>query len=349
MDIHTHHQEIICPIGPGNPRNGEGAIVALRDGRLLLGWSHFTGGKRDHAAAEIWGRISQDGGYTWGEPFTIQENVGLCNVMSVSFLRLRSGKLLLGFLVKNHESLDCRYWVRCSLDEGQSWDDRVLATPEEGYFVVNNDRLIQTSDGRLLIPAAKSADEHHHGLAGCFCSDDEGRTWQRMAEYLDLPESPVGLQEPGIIECADASLWMYMRTDQGCVYASHSKDRGASWSPPQPTELVAPTSPASAKRLPGSGDILILYNDRRGVPFGGDHPSEFHWRTPLTSAVSHDNGRTWHHHQLVESDRTRSYCYTSITFHGDTTLLTYYVGQAGGWNLSDLKLKIVPTAAWTEA
>ena len=349
MDVETYHQEMICPTGPGNPRNGEASIIPLRDGCLLLGWSHFTGGRRDHAAADIWGRLSQDGGYTWGDPFTIQDNVGQCNVMSVSFLRLHSGKLLLGFLVKNHETSDCRYWVRCSEDEGHSWSDRVLSIPEEGYFVVNNDRLVQISDGRLLVPAAKAADEHHRGVTTCFASDDEGRTWQRLAEYMELPDNPVGLQEPGIVECADGSLWMYMRTNRGCIYASRSTDRGASWSGPQPTELVAPTAPASAKRLPGSDDILILYNDRRGVPFGGDHPSEFHWRTPLTSAVSHDNGRTWHHHQLVESDLSHSYCYTSITFHGDMTLLTYYVGQAGGWNLADLKLRIVPTVAWTEA
>ena len=345
MEIRTYHQEFICPIGPGNPRNGEGAILPLRDGGLLLAWSHFSGGRHDDATAEIRGRISQDGGYTWGEPFPIQENVGSCNVMSVSLLRLHSDSLLLGFLIKNHESLDCRYWVRCSTDEGRNWGDRVLATPEEGYFVVNNDRMIQTGDGRLLIPTAKSIDEPHHGHAGCFCSEDEGQTWTRRAEYMDLPGSPVGLQEPGVVECADGSLWMYMRTDRGCIYSSRSMDKGVSWSAPEPTELVAPTAPASAKRLPGSEDILIVYNDRRGSASA----DEFHWRTPLTSAVSHDHGRTWHHHQLVESDRTRSYCYASITFHGDATLLTYYVGQAGGWNLSDLKLRIVPTVAWTEA
>jgi hypothetical protein len=33
--------------------------------------------------------------------------------------------------------------------------------------------------------------------------------------------------------------------------------------------------------------------------------------------------------------------------HGENTLLTYYVGRAGGPNLLDLKLCIVPTAAWT--
>jgi hypothetical protein len=140
---------------------------------------------------------------------------------------------------------------------------------------------------------------------------------------------------------------MYTRTDQGSIYASRSHDGGESWSAPGPSELIAPTAPASAKRLPGSDDILILYNDRRGVRYSADRSTAFHHRTPLAAAVSHDGGRTWGHHQLVESDLSKSYCYTSITFHGENTLLTYYVGRVEGPRLVDLKLCIVPTAAWT--
>ena len=340
------HGEMIAPTGPDNPRNGEGAIIPLKDGRLLLAWTHFMGeAGADHAPAEILGRISEDGGHTWADPFLLQKNIGKQNVMSVGFLRLQSRGILFGFAVKNHRSQDCRYYVRRSSDEGRTWGDPVLAIPEDGYFVVNNDRLVQTRSGRILVPAAKSIDERYHCVSACFCSDDEGKTWQRKSNYLDLPDGPVGLQEPGVVACDD--LWMYMRTGKGCVYAARSGDDGDTWSSPEPTELIAPTAPTSAKRLPGSGDILIIYNDRQGVPFSPDRRSDFHWRTPLTSAVSSDDGRTWRHHKLIEPDRTRSYCYTSIAFHNDTTLLTYYVGNAGGPNLLGLKLKIVPTRVWT--
>jgi hypothetical protein len=266
----------------------------------------------------------------------------------------------LGFAVKNHPSQDCRYYVRHSTDEGRTWGEPVLAIPEPGYFVVNNDRLRQTREGRVLLPAAKATDARYHCVSTCFTSDDTARsgrsqTWQRRAPYLDLPESPVGLQEPGIVQCGDGTLWMYMRTDRGRIYACRSSDLGDSWSDPQPTSLIAPVSPASARRLPGSDEILMVYNDRRGVPYsperGAASPrgNTFHHRTPLTAAVSSDGGRTWHSHQEVESDRSRSYCYTSIAFHGENTLLTYYVGRAGGPNLLALKLCIVPTAAWSSA
>lgn len=342
-------ETILAGVDEANPRNGEAAILPLRDGRLLMAWTRFFGGGRDHSGAEIWARESEDGGYTWGTPYLLQENIGRCNVMSVGFLRLHSGTLLLGFAVKNHPGEDCRYYLRRSYDEGQSWGAPVLAIPEPGYFVVNNDRLRQTQAGRILIPAAKSVDARYHCVSTCFTSDDEGRTWQRSSPYLDLPETAVGLQEPGVVECAGGTLWMYTRTDRGSVYACRSEDAGQSWSAPRPTSLIAPVSPASARRLPGRDEILILYNDRRGVPYSPDRSTVFHHRTPLTAAVSSDGGRSWQSHQEVEPDRTRSYCYTSIAFQGENTLLTYYVGRAGGPNLLELKLCIVPTAAWTQS
>ena len=85
------------------------------------------------------------------------------------------------------------------------------------------------------------------------------------------------------------------------------------------------------------------------MPYSPDRSTVFHHRTPLSAAVSSDGGRSWHSHREVESDRSRAYCYTSIAFHGENTLLTYYVGHAGGPNLIELKLCIVPTAAWTRA
>ena len=45
--------------GPGNPRNSEGDIIELKDGRLCLIYTRFTGGGGDHAAADLAMRISR--------------------------------------------------------------------------------------------------------------------------------------------------------------------------------------------------------------------------------------------------------------------------------------------------
>lgn len=70
-------------------------------------------------------------------------------------------KLLLRFAVKNHPSEDCRYYVRHSSDEGESWAKSILAIPKEGCFVVNNDRLC--GRGRWAKPVGFEALHRAHG------------------------------------------------------------------------------------------------------------------------------------------------------------------------------------------
>ena len=94
-----------------HPRNSEGDILVLRDGTLFAAWSQFYGGAEDHAAARIVAVKSTDGGRTWSQPVTIQENQGKANVMSVSLLRSASGDVLFFYLIKNSLS-DLKAYVR---------------------------------------------------------------------------------------------------------------------------------------------------------------------------------------------------------------------------------------------
>ncbi len=83
----------LAPV-PGHPRNSEGDFIALKDGRLLFVYSHFTGGGGDHDQAFLAGRYSSDGGRTWTDKDeVIVERDGDWNVMSVSLLRLKDGSI----------------------------------------------------------------------------------------------------------------------------------------------------------------------------------------------------------------------------------------------------------------
>src|SRR5215208_4045184 len=85
-------QPLVLAPGPGNPRNSEGDFIALKDGRVLFIYTHFTGGTGDAAAAVLAYRASADGGKTWtDEDDVVVRNEGRQNVMSVSLLRLADG------------------------------------------------------------------------------------------------------------------------------------------------------------------------------------------------------------------------------------------------------------------
>ncbi len=328
----------LLPPGPGNPRNTEGSFVSLRDGRVLFAYTRFTGGGGDNDAASIVGRISSDGGKTWtSTDIPIVDREGSMNAMSVSLLRLRDGRIALFYLRKNSTS-DCRPYLRYSSDEAKTWSDPILCVRDPGYFVLNNDRAVQLRTGRILLPVALHPDINGGigpGVVMTWYSDDSGKTWQRSKSRLESPKpNRAGLQEPGVVELKDGRVMMFIRTILGCQYLSYSGDGGDTWSPPEPSSILSPLSPASIKRIPKTGDLLLVWNDHSSVDpairsvqtpersYGGK-------RTPLTVAISKDDGKTWIHHQNLRADPDGWYCYIAIHFVGSRVLLAFVDGGHG--------------------
>lgn len=329
------------------PRNSEGSFATLASGRILFCYSQFYGGAADSSPARLVRIHSDDQGRTWSPPVTIVENTGRHNVMSVSLLRLRSGKLAMFYCIKN-SWVDCRPHMQISEDEGATWTAPKLVQKAPGYFVLNNDRVIQTSTGRLIMPLAfhrsKDTDPESsrswdsRAIATWLWSDDEGGTWQESTSWWALPvASRSGLQEPGVVERADGSLLSWCRTDQGGQYGFTSADGGKTWTPPEPTELKSPNGPASIKRLPGSSDLLALYNDHSGrFPFP---PNK---RNPFVAAISKDGGKTWPWRKLVEADPDGLYHYTAIHMTDDAVLLAYCAGDSKVGALNRLRIRRIP-------
>ena len=344
-----HHVFDLNP-SPTNPRNSEGAFATLGDGRIVFSYSHFTGGKEDHAFGHLASRYSSDGGRTWTtEDTPLRPNEGMQTTMSVGYVRLATGALALFYLIKNSDS-DCRLHMRTSSDEGNTWSNRVLCHTMEGYHVTNNDREHVLSNGRLIAPTS------YHGMpmtlraeaAYMWYSDDLGATWQASEPMPQPSQGNSGLQEPEVVELRGGRLWMLCRTDLGHQWQSYSEDGGVRWSPPQPCEhFAAPTSPISIKRIPHTGDLLAIWNDHSGrFPLPPPETHAANWRrTPLVSAISRDDGRTWQHHRLLESDFEHGYCYTAIHFTHDAVLLAYCAGGPDcGWVLSRARIRRVPVA-----
>ena len=333
-------EKIVCPATDEFPRNSEGDIIELKDGSLLLAWSEFYGGHGDGQPAQISAKRSTDGGQTWGEKFILQENVGDCNVMSVSFLRSQSGDILFFYLVKN-SWMDLKVMMRRSQDEGKTWSEPVQVSSKPGYNVMNNARVIQLKSGRLLAPVAHSARASSEDISTVFCyiSDDDGCSWRKGRGETGFEEALS--QEPGLIERKDGSVLMIIRTALDYICYAESKDGGETWGKPYPSTLVSPLSPASIARIPKRNDLVIIWNNN---PNGGR--AGWNERTPLTAAISKDDGVTWGNLKNIESDPNYCYAYTSITFIGDQTFLTYYYWKKSAIDHfagTALKLKVLPT------
>ncbi len=312
----------VVPVGPENPRNSEAAIIPLEDGSLLLGWTEFYAGDgADHGPARISGMVSTDGGRTWGEKYTLVENDGGCNVMEVNFLRLKDNRIALFYCQKNTESTDCRVMMRVSSDEGKTFESPKQLSPDGKYTGLTNGRSIRLSSGRILLEAWEGGDSY------CYLSDDDGETWRESQRVQ--PET--GSWEPACIELKDGRVLMLMRTQLGGQYQSTSEDGGETWSVPEPTDLKGSAAPVSISRVPGTGDLLAIWNHNPG----GSK------RNPLTAALSGNEGETWEHFRNIEDAPEDAWAYPAVTWVGDVAYLTYF-NYAGGLSL---QLRTIP-AAW---
>ncbi len=303
----------------------------------MLAWTEFyTGAGSDWAPSRIAAKFSRDGGRTWNNKIVLQENIGTMNTMEADLLRLKSGKILFIFGRKNSEA-DCAPLVRWSTDDGKTFSEpkAILIDPSPSYTGLNNDRAIQLKSGRVLLPLWYTSDYRvdPHIKTRAYYSDDEGQSWKQSRTLIDIPDTRAGAQEPGVVELKDGRVMMWIRNQKGKIYRSYSSDRGESWSAPEAMELDSPLSPQSIKRIPKTGDLLLVWNNSPKL------------RTPLTSAISKDDGKTWTHIRNVDETQDRTFAYTSIEFWKDWVLLTYYLGPKPGGRAADgwsLKLKALP-------
>ncbi|WP_225865512.1 sialidase family protein [Dyadobacter aurulentus] len=317
--------------GTDNPRNSEGDFVTLKDGRILFVYTHFTGkSASDFGNSHLAARYSSDGGNTWTDKDEIVvENEGAMNVMSVSLLRLKNGKLALFYARKNSIN-DCIPYLRISEDEGKTWKEPVACiTDRPGYYVLNNARVIQLPSGRLLVPVALHTSDvkgvspeklessfNNYGQLFCYYSDDDGKSWKRSAQ-IKVPDA-VMAQEPGLVELKDGSVMMYIRTDRGMQYASYSKDKGKTWQVAVPYNLPSPLSPATIVRDPATGQLVAIWNNFGVLGLG------YGKRTPFNIAVSADEGVSWKQVKTIHDDPDGHYCYTAARFNAQGDLLLSY-------------------------
>ena len=341
-------------ITPGNPRNSEGSFLRLRDGRIAFAYSRYSGSSADdHAYSEIACLFSSDEGETFGDERILvrprpEPELDETNCMSVTLMRMANGDVGLFYLLKRNNVVS-EYLLRRSSDEMETFGDPVLCVADDmpGYYVVNNDRVIRTSGGRLIVPAAHHPSAMgHYGKVACdgrataafYASDDDGFTWRRISNYMSLPGgaySGTGLQEPGLIELTPGVLYAYFRTDLGRQFECISVDGGVSWTPAQPSRFTSPASPLLIKRNEFTGKLYAIWNpvpeyygrERAKVWTGG--------RTPLVIAEGEfgANGLHWNAPRVIEDDPNAGFCYPAILFTGENTAVMSYC--AGGVEETD--------------
>ena len=146
--------------------------------------------------------------------------------------------------------------------------------------------------------------------SGFSWSDDQGKTWQYahfqnmpnvLMGWFDFTGEPNGMcgitpcGEASIAETADGRVLLFGRSTVGRIVCSYSSDGGETWAALRPTDLAASNSPPRLRRIPGTGDLLCVWNQ-----VSGDEIRNGFRRSRLSAAISKDSGATWENFKTIE-------------------------------------------------
>jgi hypothetical protein len=322
-------------------------------------------------------RVSADRGRTWDKATPLQTDKGKVIAGNrTSPVRLRSGAIGLFHTGRPHvlRGRDGPLRFRVSKDEGKTWSDGVFVNPV--FAVQRNGTARVLSKGRIIAPVfiwlsslpggESESEDNSTCYSWTYCSDDDGATWKASDSQLLVRRNKgrdgyYSFEEPCVEELADGRLIMLGRTELGRQYVSYSRDRGASWSEPQPGPLASAYAPALLARIPKTKDLLVVWNQASPEEIlSGWH------RRRLSCAVSSDDGKTWKHFRNLEGRddttfvkppavkvyRMEKYryaegptriCYPSLVFLGDEAVISYDYGvMKKGKEEHGTKVVVVP-------
>ena len=197
-----------------------------------------------------------------------------------------------------------RIKVKISRDGAVSWSDSALLTIEPGTMVRAHPIVLQT--GEYLLPIYHETG-HDTELVGPDTTsfflryNPSNKKWSSSKRI----RSDHGNLQPAVAQVDDRHLIAYCRrgggyepTTEGYLIRSESQDGGHTWGKGTNSSFPNPNSAVDFIKL-RSGRLLLVYNHNMND------------RTPLTAALSSDNGKTFPHRMNIAAGQG-SFAYPTV-------------------------------------
>lgn len=295
--------ELIFTEVPNYPSCHASFIIELPNHDLFVAW--YAGSREGANDVAILASRRQAGKIEWTTPEVIADVKDRSEGNPVLF-NFPDGQLGMWYPVKYGQSWeDCEIKYQESNDNGKTWAPITVFRKEWGWFDRNHILIVKNGD--YLFPLY---DEEHWASVFMY-STDKGKTWQATPT---LPSTPGNIQ-PSVIQRKDGSLFCLMRTggkneETRVLWSAESRDNGRTWIKPELTSLKNPNAAAEMVRL-NNGHVILAFNDS-------------HWkRTPLTLALSLDEGKTWAFRRNLETE-DGEFSYPSIIQTSDGLIHVSY-------------------------
>ena len=290
------------------PQCHASTLLHLNNDHFIAAWFGGTHEKADDVG--IWMTKGRPG--HWEKPVEVAKLQEIPHWNPVLF-QAPSGKIFL-FFKTGKEIAQWTTWVKTSVDGGKIWSEAYELVPGDkgGRGPVRNKPIV-LSNGDWLAGAS-----NENGPWNVFFdrSTDGGKTWV-ATPYIALERAQFkgkGVIQPTLWENPKGEVHALLRSSEGYIYRTDSKDYGKTWSKAARTPLKNPNSAIDMIQL--SGDTLALVCNTDNHNWGS--------RGTLVLAVSYDNGQSWPEKvPLVSGKQDDEYSYPAIIRYGDTVAVTY--------------------------
>ena len=270
-------------------------IVETKRG-LLAAW--FGGSQEGAADVVIWSARKENAG--WSKPMVLARGEQTAGerlpTWNPVLFRSRGGLLMLFYKVGPNP----RSWwgmMMTSRDEGFSWT--MPRRLPDGILGPIKNKPIQLEDDTILAPSSTEDRGWHVEIES---SADDGATWRSSGP---LNSDDMLVIQPTLINQGDGKIQMLARNrrreanEPQRIMQSWSYDRGRTWRRLTPSALPNPDSGIDAVRL-HDGTAVLVFNDTSTA------------RSPLTVAVSRDQGASWTRVLELENETGAEFSYPAI-------------------------------------
>ena len=346
----------VSPAQPEGQRyNAWPTVISLSDGTLLAAWS---GARLKHICpfGKVLAARSIDGGYTWGEPYVIQNtplddrDAGLCvvgdRILMTSFCAGRAkNEMFLSHWLHNprttaqRERIEQRLAQITDADEARYLGPTLAISKDNGHTFSDPVHIPTTSPHGPMV--SERGDILHVGSLGStekgepgiyvLRVDADGNALAAPQLIMKKPEENTVVCEPYAAEMPNGDILVAIRVQNKyqflyTVYLCRSTDGGKTFSEPQPTGWNG--MPAHIF-VTSKGEVVIAYS-RREFPMG------------IRARVSRDNGHTWSEEMILRNDGLDwDLGYPTTTENAKGELVTvYYMKDKKGLNENRIQYTI---------
>jgi predicted neuraminidase len=277
-------ERVFGPEVKTGPYKHPACMTELQGGDLYL---VYYGGAGEYAVdTGVFGSRRREGTGDWSAPRRIAHDP-FRSVGNAVVWEAPDGLVWLFYVVRYGDTWSTsRVQVKISSDRAETWSDASMLVLDEGTLVRN--RPIVLAGGDYLLPLyhetghdTESTGPDSYSFFLRYVAKD--RAWTKTRPI----RSAKGNIQPAVAQLSDRDLVAYCRRGGdyrpetiGYIVRSESQDGGWTWSEGKDSEFPNPNAAVDLLTL-RSGRLLLVYNH------------SMNRRSPLTLALSSDQGRTW--------------------------------------------------------